>query len=167
MQVKELQPAPPVSYLVATSIAVISFSYIMRLVVRSSMLRKYRQFVFAHIHEQAGIPESRSLTTRQFIGGAALWLLPFVWQVIVSLLACGISIIPLIFLWRRGFDTGYSIAITLVVLPMDIALIWVFITFLSKTTDMPTDWQTWITSKTRQSRRAGSESSLHLDSTNV
>jgi hypothetical protein len=164
MQVKELDPAPPVSYFIGTSIAVISFSYIMRLVVRSSILRQYRQRMFARIHEHAGVQEGRSITTRQFLRGATFWILPLALRTVFLFVAFGISIVPLVFLWRRGFDTGYSIIITLLVVPMDLTLIWIFIALISDDTDMPENWRTWISSKTRQGRRAGSERSLHSDS---
>ena len=65
----------------------------------------------------------------------------------------GLLAIPLVMFWKRGFDTAYSVMITLIVLSMDIALLWVLGSSL-----LYGKWENLKFVATRR-RTAGSESS--------
>jgi hypothetical protein len=132
MQIKELQSTPPASYM--------GLAYAIRLMVRSTAIKQYQRHVFTLIATHADLSEGGHPTTRQFLS----WLisaLPFlIWEIIayiythilirfikhiVIVIVCGLLTLPIIFLWQRKFNVGYSIMITLVLLPMDLTLLWV------------------------------------------
>jgi hypothetical protein len=147
MQVKELQPAPPVWFFIATAVAFIGFAYVIRLIARSLMIKQQKRRMLTSIRKYSDVSEGAHPTTRQYFGWFLSrppvmvgWLLTDFGNKLslainyiaseltnysIIVVVAGVLTTPLVFFWRRGFDTGYSVIITLFLLPMDLTLLWV------------------------------------------
>lgn len=121
MQVQELQSTPPASYFVATALAFVACAYLIRLIVRSSAIKQRKRRVFVLVRRHADLSEGEDPSTRQFLS----WLVSYHIKHFIILLIAGVLTIPIIFLWRAKFNTGYSAMITLILIPMDLTLLWV------------------------------------------
>lgn len=135
MQVNELGDGVPVWYFVLTGCAVLLVAYSSRLAVRSALLTSRWSRAVDAARQSHGIADGEPVSTRDFLAWAApkLWhsavrpavallvaLAPAAGMLSVFAALCG----PLIALWARGFDAGFTAAISMVMLPLVIAMTW-------------------------------------------
>jgi CorA-like Mg2+ transporter protein len=127
--------APSIGIFVGVSLAFMSTAYVFRLFITSGYYSNIRMRNFEVIRQYAQQPEGAPIRTRMVF----LWILSRVaraldraWRVIYTVrwlvllvLVFLVLLIPLIFFWRMQKDVGFSVAISLVVVPLDLVIIWV------------------------------------------
>ncbi|KAF1962844.1 hypothetical protein CC80DRAFT_98823 [Byssothecium circinans] len=129
----------PVYQFAVVAVAFVVVAYAVRLSIRSSRLIQYKNETFEKIRDEAGLQYSEPIPTRTFLAWAgkttshtllgSLWksitiFAPFV--LVLAIIAAILS--PIIMLWLRGINKGFSIAITLLLLVLDAVLVYPVIT---------------------------------------
>ena len=134
MQVHELDGGVPLYQFVLVATGLVIGAYTVRLSIRSSNLIEYRDTLMRQIHEDSGLQPNEKLPTHKFIawvGGnvgsimlqnsrntaAVVAPLVLVLSVVAGLLS------PIVLLWQRSINTGFSIAITVLILLLDAMLV--------------------------------------------
>jgi hypothetical protein len=133
MQVKELEHAAPAYIFVLVSLAFVFVAYALRLGIRSSRLVDYQNRVLNQMREDSDLQYNQSIPTRIFLGwmgkemGAKMWsfvkrativVTPMV--IIAAIFAAVMS--PIVLLWLRNINKGFSAVITVLMLLLDVLL---------------------------------------------
>ena len=135
MQVKELSGGVPMHRFVLVATAFVIIAYTLRLSIRSSHLVERKARVLVRMREDSRLQYNQSIPTRTFLGWTARAvggsILKYAWNTIVvvapllfmtTIAAAFLS--PIILLWLRGLDKGFSAAVTILMLLLDIILIY-------------------------------------------
>ncbi|KAK2768253.1 hypothetical protein FQN54_000105 [Arachnomyces sp. PD_36] len=119
MQIKELSEPVGVWVAITFGFSLCGFSYLLRLVVRSSILRRHKNSLMRKVREHSDIPSSSSIPTTAFIA----WLYakigpPFTFVMcLVSILAPILGV-----LWTRDMSNGLKAAVTAILIVFVILL---------------------------------------------
>lgn len=134
MQIHELDGGVPLYQFVLVAIGLVIGAYTVRLSIRSSNLIEYRDALMRQIHEDSGLQPNEKLPTHKFVSwvgvnvgstllknsrNAAAIVTPLV--MVLAIVAGLLS--PVILLWQRTINTGFSIAITVLILLLDAMLV--------------------------------------------
>ncbi|KAI9702191.1 MAG: hypothetical protein M1820_006273 [Bogoriella megaspora] len=149
MQIHQLDSPVPLSSFAAASVIILSISYTMRLTIRSPRVAEFKRTCFRLAREEAGIPDSRPLGTSQLLRWALLqiqpvvfWFAKVLFPIVAALITMGALSTPLILLWNRRSNFGYSAVITVVVLPINAVVTWMLLRALMQILDF--SWKkTW------------------------
>jgi hypothetical protein len=127
MQVRELGDGVPIYTFVLTAMATVFIAYAMRLGIRSSRLVDYKTRLLGEIRAEAEVPHNQPIPTRIFMGwlhatvgrflsrtSTKVSVVVFPFLLVGALVAILLS--PIILLWLRGIDRGFTIVITILVL---------------------------------------------------
>lgn len=143
--------APSIGVFIGVSLAFMSTAYVFRLFITSGYYSNARMRNYEIIRQYAQQPEGAPIRTRMVV----LWMLSRTartlergwrvmytvrWLVLLALVFL-VLLIPLIFFWRMQKDVGFSVAISLVIIPIDLVLIWV-IASQSLGRHLGLDWRT-------------------------
>ena len=111
MQVKELNASTvSLSAFFILAIIITTFSYGLRLFIRSASVIRFRLRYMAKIRADAGLPPGASIPTTTFL----IWVwyrIGFLTAVVALILA--LLVVPLAFLWTRDMNHGYQAVITI------------------------------------------------------
>jgi hypothetical protein len=169
MQIKELESPAPVGYFVATSLSLILLAYLVRLAVRNRHLNDYQVECLNMAREHASLSEQESITSRQF----GLWMLATIGQgfgkvlmtvvvgnirLIILLIVAVLLSVPLIFLWRKGINTGYTAMMTVLVVAVDLGILWVFGTIILSGWNPRQTYEALVTPRKQRRRPTSMES---------
>jgi hypothetical protein len=134
MQIHELDGGVPVYQFALVAIAIVIAAYAVRLSIRSERLLDYRDNFMRQVHEDSGLRPDEKLPTHKFIAWAganigstmlknskntAAVLAPIV--VAMAVIAAVLS--PIVLLWQRNINAGFSVAITVLIILLDGILI--------------------------------------------
>lgn len=133
MQVQELENAVPAYIFVLVSLAFVFVAYSLRLGIRSSRLVKYQNRVLNQMREDSDLQYNQSIPTRIFLWwmskemGVKIWdfvkratIVVTPMAAMATLLAAMLS--PIILLWLRDINKGFSAVITVLMLLLDVLL---------------------------------------------
>lgn len=131
MQVHELDGGAPLYSFVLVALGFVLAAYAIRLAIRNVAFKALRDDLFLHIREDSRLQNSEPIPTRTFL----LWIGNRVTTSLVQytrgpmpigimLLAIGALSSPIVVLWTRKIDRGFSAAITAVLILLDAALVW-------------------------------------------
>ncbi|KAH7381340.1 hypothetical protein DE146DRAFT_670279 [Phaeosphaeria sp. MPI-PUGE-AT-0046c] len=133
MQVRELEQTVPAYTFVLVALAFVFVAYAFRLGIRSSRLVDYQNRILNQMREESDLQYNQSIPTRIFLVwmskamGTKTWsflkritivVMPMVFM--AALFAALIS--PIVLLWLRDINKGFSAAITVLVLSLDVIL---------------------------------------------
>jgi hypothetical protein len=127
MQVRELSGGVPLYVFTLAAIATVFIAYAMRLSIRSSRLIDYKTRILDEIRIESHVPHNQPLPTRTVM----IWLhttisrflsktstrvivVVFPFLLVGALIAALLS--PIVLLWLRDIDRGFTIVITILVL---------------------------------------------------
>lgn len=136
MQITEIQKTPPSARVfVGVAIAFVCSAYLARLAIRSELLHEPTQNFIQQARDHADIPESDSISTRQLLKFIFYTIfqeyLPRLFGYSVRYIAVGVLLVllllPLIFFWRRGFDAGYTAAVSITITMIYLLSWWVIL----------------------------------------
>ncbi|KAF3041042.1 hypothetical protein E8E11_006437 [Didymella keratinophila] len=134
MQIHELDGGVPVYQFALVAIAIVIAAYAVRLSIRSERLLEYRDNFMRQVHEDSGLRPDEKLPTHKFVAWAganigstmlknskntAAVLAPIV--VAMTVIAAVLS--PIVLLWQRNIDAGFSVAITVLIILLDGVLV--------------------------------------------
>ncbi|KAF3037530.1 hypothetical protein E8E12_008040 [Didymella heteroderae] len=134
MQIHELDGGVPVYQFALVAIAIVIAAYAVRLSIRSERLLEYRDNFMRQVHEDSGLRPDEKLPTHKFIAWAganigstvlknskntAAVLAPLI--VAMAVIAAVLS--PIVLLWQRNINAGFSVAITVLILLLDGVLV--------------------------------------------
>lgn len=124
MQVKELSDGVPLYVFTLAAIATVFVAYAMRLSIRSSRLIEYKTQILSQIHAESHVPHNQPIPTRivlgwlhntisRFLSGTStkVFAIVFPFVLVGALIATLLS--PIVLLWLRGIDRGFTVVITL------------------------------------------------------
>lgn len=124
MQVKELSDGVPLYVFTLAAIATVFVAYAMRLSIRSSRLIEYKTQILSQIHAESHVPHNQPIPTRivlgwlhntisRFLSGTSttVFAVVFPFVLVGALIATLLS--PIVLLWLRGIDRGFTVVITL------------------------------------------------------
>ena len=124
MQVKELSDGVPLYVFTVAAIATVFIAYAMRLSIRSSRLIEYKTQILGQIHAESHVPHNQPIPTRIVLGWlhttigrfllgttTKVFVVIFPFVLVGALVATLLS--PIILLWLRGIDRGFTIVITI------------------------------------------------------
>lgn len=143
MQVFELEGGAPLYLFVIVAIAFVLLAYALRLSIRSSRLIEYKSRMLLrfrddnqHIQHNQSIPTHTFLAWIGNIVGRVLWkstksFLSVFAPTILGTALVTILISPIILLWLRGINKGFSAVITVLLLSLDFILAYPFISMVS------------------------------------
>jgi hypothetical protein len=142
MQVHELDGGVPLYRFVLVAIAFIVAAYTVRLSIRSSRLVEYKNRTFTQIREEAQLQYNESIPTHTFlawIGTQATKetikitkkVFAFLWPFLLLLAVLAALLSPIILLWLRGMNRGFTTVITILVLILDAILVYPVVTNLA------------------------------------
>lgn len=134
MQVNELAGGVPLYSFAIVAIGFVSMAYVVRLAMRNAALRDYRDDIFLHIREDHRLQGSEPIPTRTFltwVGGRMVKLVTLDHRItrnavrvpMFSLTLGALLSIPIIVLWRRNIDKGFSTAVTVLLVLLDAVMI--------------------------------------------
>lgn len=130
MQIHELDGGVPVYQFALVAIAIVIAAYAVRLSIRSERLLEYRDNFMRQVHEDSGLRPDEKLPTHKFIAWAganigstvlknskntAAVLAPI--AVAMAVIAAVLS--PIVLLWQRNINAGFSVAITVLIILLD------------------------------------------------
>ncbi|KAF9691657.1 hypothetical protein EKO04_010436 [Ascochyta lentis] len=142
MQVHELDGGVPAYQFALVAIGFVMVAYAVRLSIRSSHLVEYKNRVFVKIRDDSRLQYNESIPTHTFLswvslnfGGAILkgaknFTSVFAPLILIVAIVAGI-LSPIVLLWLRGIDKGFTAVITVLLLLLDTALVVPIITNLS------------------------------------
>ncbi|TID15696.1 hypothetical protein E6O75_ATG08024 [Venturia nashicola] len=122
MQVDVLQSDDgiPFKYFIITAISLITFAFATRLIARSKSLLWFTTICSKDIRQFSNLSEGDLITTCQFI----VWCLRrALWDISIFVIIGGLLATPLVFFWKRKLDIGFSVAVSLIIGIMDLALL--------------------------------------------
>jgi hypothetical protein len=134
MQVHELDGGVPLYQFALVAMAFVVVAYVVRLSIRSSHLIDFKDNTIAQIREDTGLQQNDSIPTHKFLGwlgsvlGAAISkntknfifvFAPFI--LAAAILAAILS--PIVLLWMRKMDRGFTVVITMLLLLLDLVLV--------------------------------------------
>ncbi|KAF2995702.1 hypothetical protein E8E13_003855 [Curvularia kusanoi] len=133
MQIHELDGGVPVYVFILVAIGFVLMAYIVRLTIRSSRLIEYKIETMNRIREESYLQHDESVPTHvamAWFGHAARASISKNLASFVAILAPGVVLLavlaaiisPIIFLWQRQIDSGFSAVITVLVLSFDAVL---------------------------------------------
>ena len=140
MQIHELDGGVPLYKFVLVAIGFVLVAYAVRLSIRSSRLIDYRTKVLHRIRKDSNIQANHAISTQAFVVwschglekimakafGAHGPVLSFVGHVAPLILVLGIiaaMVSPIVVLWLRGINKGFSAVITVLMLLLDMVLL--------------------------------------------
>lgn len=130
MQVHELEGGVPAYRFALVAIGIVFAAYVVRLSIRSARLIEYRDNFMRQVNEDSGLRPDENLPTHKFLiwAGAnigstvlknskntAAVLAPLV--AALAVIAAVLS--PIVLLWHRNINAGFSVAITVLILLLD------------------------------------------------
>jgi hypothetical protein len=135
MQVHELSDGVPLYLFALVAIAFVTIAYAVRLSIRSSRLLEYKNDIFAEIREGADLLYNEPIPTHTFLKwfwattssllGKGIWKSVTVCVPILLVVAVIAAILsPIILLWLRNIDKGFSAVITALLLLLDCVLVY-------------------------------------------
>jgi hypothetical protein len=133
MQVHELEEGVPLYHFILVAIGFILFAYAVRLSVRSTNLLYLRNKLFTQIRKSSQLQENDPIPTHTFMAwishtiGSAIMRGFVSWSsLIISATLIAAMLSPIVTLWLRGIDKGFSAIVTLIILHLDLVLIGTF-----------------------------------------
>ncbi|KAF1815828.1 hypothetical protein P152DRAFT_479691 [Eremomyces bilateralis CBS 781.70] len=141
MQIREVQDSTPtLSIFVGVSLGLLCTAYVVRLSLRSKITLSVLDRFVKNVRGFANLPEGAAVPTRYFLH----WFLHMLQNIFNWLMfgphhlgecfSFGVIVlallVPLIFFWRMQHDVGFSVAITVLMLMMDVGLLWPVFKFL-------------------------------------
>ncbi|OSS48375.1 hypothetical protein B5807_07812 [Epicoccum nigrum] len=134
MQVHELDGGVPAYRFVLVAIGFVVMAYAVRLSIRSSHLVDYKNRVFVQIRNDSRLQYNETIPTHTFLswvglnlGGAVFkstknFISVFAPLVLIIAMMCAL-LSPIVLLWLRGIDKGFSAVITVLLLLLDAVLV--------------------------------------------
>jgi hypothetical protein len=134
MQVHELDGGVPAYRFALVAIGFVVMAYAVRLSIRSSHLVDYKNRVFVQIRNDSRLQYNESIPTHTFlswvglnIGGAFFkstvnFISVFAPLTLILAMVCAL-LSPIVLLWLRGIDKGFSAVITVLLLLLDAVLV--------------------------------------------
>lgn len=133
MQVYELEGGVPAYRFALVAIGFVGMAYTVRLSIRSSHLIDYKNRVFAQIRYDSRLQYKESIPTHTVLSWVGLHLGGMVYKSTVNFILISAPMIllialvmamisPIVLLWLRGIDKGFSAVITVILLLLDAAL---------------------------------------------
>ncbi|KAF2635029.1 hypothetical protein P280DRAFT_554076 [Massarina eburnea CBS 473.64] len=125
----------PVYQFAAVAVTFVIVAYAVRLSIRSSRLIHYKNNTFEQIREEAGLQYSEPIPTHTFLTWAgknssrkflrSLWTFLTNFAPLVLILAVVAAILsPIVVLWLRGINKGFSAVIAVLLLLLDTVLVY-------------------------------------------
>jgi hypothetical protein len=139
MQVHELDGGVPLYQAVVVAMAFIVVAYAIRLSIRSSSLIEFKDRTLHDIRETAELQYNDPIPTRTFLAYVArvavravsemIKHLISVWAPLILVLAVIAAIVsPIVLLWLRRINTGFTAVMTVLLLLLDLVLIYPVLT---------------------------------------
>lgn len=134
MQIHELDRGVPAYTFILVAIGFVSVAYVVRLTIRSARLVDYKIEITNRIRKESYLQHDESVPTRvamAWIGNATRASVSKNLTSFVAILAPGIIVLvvlaaiisPIVLLWQRKIDVGFSAVITVLVLSFDAVLL--------------------------------------------
>jgi hypothetical protein len=122
MQIAELDASkPPLSIFLAVSFGLLSFSYGIRLIIRSRPFINLGQRYLKEVREAANLTPGAPIPTFAFVA----WFLRLVGiRAIIALFFSALLIVPLATLWSRSMNGGFKAIISILVVAGDVAAVY-------------------------------------------
>jgi hypothetical protein len=157
VQAKELGDGVPFSTIVLICLAFVILAYCMRLAIRSQPILQLKASIFDEVREQAGLHSTAPVPTRVMLrhglpfasGALGVNILRHIRYLVIStpyiavLAAFAAMLTPIIFLWRRNIDNGFSVVITLLFLMIDGIIVYPIVDAVRQADSIATGLQTW------------------------
>ncbi|KAF2756302.1 hypothetical protein EJ05DRAFT_96595 [Pseudovirgaria hyperparasitica] len=154
MQIKELGDGVPVWQFVLVAISFVMLAYIVRLSIRSESVVEFKKECFDQARRQAGLAENTPIPTRAMLKWALprlfttlralsinLIRLSFILTAIFAAIAAILS--PIITMWTRRMNPGFSAVITVILLLLDGIALWPVVSVLTNLDDFKNELKTW------------------------
>ncbi|CAI6333448.1 unnamed protein product [Periconia digitata] len=134
MQVHELGDGVPLYQFVLVAIGFVVVAYAVRLSIRSSHLIEYKKNIFDQIREDTDIRNNKPIPTHKFLGWLAsnsraaiskhtIAFVAISAPAILSFAVIAAMVSPIILLWLRKIDKGFTIVMTVLLLLLDAILV--------------------------------------------
>ncbi|KAI8933153.1 hypothetical protein NX059_009794 [Plenodomus lindquistii] len=135
MQVDALKDPVPLYRFVLVAIAFVAIVYAIRLSIRSTAILEYRRITLLRIQDDSHLQYNQPIPTRIFLAwvgkaiGKAVFtsmtsIITVAAPVVVIAAVFGAILSPIILLWLRGIDKGFTAVITVLMLLLDVALVY-------------------------------------------
>lgn len=134
MQVHELDGGVPAYQFALVAIAIVIAAYATRLSIRSARLIEYRDNLMRQVNEDSGLRPDEKLPTHKFLAWAGANIGSIVLKnskntaavlapLLVAMTVIAAVLSPIVLLWQRNINAGFSIAITVLMLLLDGVLV--------------------------------------------
>lgn len=139
MQVHELEGGVPLYRFALVAIAFVLVAYAVRLSIRSSRLIEYKNRTFNQIRDEAQLQYNEPIPTHTFLawlGNSLAQALADVMKkvlivstpLVLVLAAVAAILSPIVLLWLRGIDKGFTAVMTILLLLFDVGLVYPVVT---------------------------------------
>ena len=139
MQVHELDGGVPLYQFVLVAIAFVIVAYAVRLSIRSSGIIEYKNKTFNQIRDEAQLQYNEPIPTHTFLAWFGTATAGAVFKITKNFIAVFVPLIlvlaviaailsPIVLLWLRGINRGFSAVITVLLLLLDMLLVYPVLT---------------------------------------
>lgn len=143
MQVHELDGGVPLYQFALVAIGFVIVAYSVRLSIRSSHLIEYKDNTIAQIREETGLQHNEPIPTHKFLGwlGSSLGtaisgntknFISIFAPLILSMALLAAILCPIVLLWLRKMDKGFTAVISVLLLLLDVVLVFSVLSQISE-----------------------------------